>query len=52
MESLLPALRTLISPHLKGKLYERQRNWMLVKKKIEKNAAAVTQTLICHCYYF
>ncbi|KAI3372577.1 hypothetical protein L3Q82_022698, partial [Scortum barcoo] len=29
MESLLPELRELISPRLKGKLYDRQRNWML-----------------------
>lgn len=30
MESLLPELRELISPRLKGKLYERQKNWMLI----------------------
>ncbi|XP_029296285.1 LOW QUALITY PROTEIN: protein Niban 2b [Cottoperca gobio] len=30
MEVLLPELRELISPRLKGKLHERQRNWMLI----------------------
>ncbi|XP_054876475.1 protein Niban 2b isoform X2 [Poeciliopsis prolifica] len=30
METLLPELRELISPRLKGKLHERQRNWMLI----------------------
>ncbi|CAN9512745.1 unnamed protein product [Ophioblennius macclurei] len=30
MESLLPELRDLISPRLKGKLRDRQRNWMLI----------------------
>ncbi|XP_027889806.1 protein Niban 2b [Xiphophorus couchianus] len=30
MENLLPELRELISPRLKGKLHERQRNWMLI----------------------
>ncbi|KAM4577645.1 protein Niban 2b [Odontesthes bonariensis] len=30
MEGLLPELRALISPRLKGKLHERQRNWMLI----------------------
>lgn len=30
MESLLPELRDLISPRLKGKVHERQRNWILI----------------------
>ncbi|XP_017288208.1 protein Niban 2b [Kryptolebias marmoratus] len=30
MEGLLPELRELISPRLKGKLHERQRTWMLI----------------------
>uniref|UniRef100_A0A8C7HRG2 Niban apoptosis regulator 2b n=1 Tax=Oncorhynchus kisutch TaxID=8019 RepID=A0A8C7HRG2_ONCKI len=30
METLLPELRDLISPRLKGKMHDRQRNWMLV----------------------
>ena len=31
MEILLPEIRDLISPRLKGKMHERQRNWMLVR---------------------
>uniref|UniRef100_A0A3Q2D586 Niban apoptosis regulator 2b n=1 Tax=Cyprinodon variegatus TaxID=28743 RepID=A0A3Q2D586_CYPVA len=34
MDSLLPELRELISPRLKGKLYERQRNWMLISDAV------------------
>ncbi|XP_068166451.1 protein Niban 2b isoform X2 [Antennarius striatus] len=34
MESLLPKLRDLISPRLKGKLHERQRNWMLISDAV------------------
>ncbi|XP_028270539.1 protein Niban 2b, partial [Parambassis ranga] len=34
MEGLLPELRELISPRLKGKLHERQRNWMLISDAI------------------
>lgn len=34
MEGLLPELRELISPRLKGKLYERQRNWMLISDAV------------------
>lgn len=34
MEGLLPELRDLISPRLKGKLYERQRNWMLISDAV------------------
>uniref|UniRef100_A0A673FKY4 Niban-like protein 1 n=1 Tax=Sinocyclocheilus rhinocerous TaxID=307959 RepID=A0A673FKY4_9TELE len=30
METLLPEMRDLITPKLKGKMHERQRNWMLV----------------------
>ncbi|CAB1320128.1 unnamed protein product [Coregonus sp. 'balchen'] len=30
METLLPELRDLITPGLKGKMHERQRNWMLI----------------------
>ncbi|KAM9546648.1 protein Niban 2-like [Salvelinus alpinus] len=30
METLLPEVRDLITPGLKGKMYERQRNWMLI----------------------
>ncbi|XP_075934269.1 protein Niban 2b [Anarhichas minor] len=34
MEGLLPELRELISPRLKGKLHERQRNWMLISDAV------------------
>ncbi|XP_074525944.1 protein Niban 2b [Halichoeres trimaculatus] len=34
MESLLPELRELISPRLKGKLHERQRTWMLISDAV------------------
>ncbi|XP_068455021.1 protein Niban 2b [Clinocottus analis] len=34
MEGLLPELRELISPRLKGKLPERQRHWMLVSDAV------------------
>lgn len=34
MEGLLPVLRELISPRLKGKLQERQRNWMLISDAV------------------
>ncbi|KAM4616943.1 protein Niban 2b isoform 2-T2 [Polymixia lowei] len=34
MEGLLPELRELISPRLKGKMQERQRNWMLISDAV------------------
>uniref|UniRef100_A0A667XMT6 Niban apoptosis regulator 2b n=1 Tax=Myripristis murdjan TaxID=586833 RepID=A0A667XMT6_9TELE len=34
MEGLLPELRELISPRLKGKMHERQRNWMLISDAV------------------
>ncbi|XP_067087643.1 protein Niban 2b isoform X1 [Osmerus mordax] len=34
MESLLPELRDLISPRLKGKLPDRQRSWMLISDAV------------------
>lgn len=34
MEGLLPELRELIAPRLKGKLHERQRNWMLISDAV------------------
>ncbi|XP_078106451.1 protein Niban 2b [Sander vitreus] len=34
MEEALPELRELISPRLKGKLHERQRNWMLISDAV------------------
>jgi len=35
METLLPEMRDLITPKLKGKMHERQRNWMLVRHSFE-----------------
>ncbi|XP_072520943.1 protein Niban 2b [Salminus brasiliensis] len=34
MEKLLPELRDLISPRLKGKLQERQKNWILISDAV------------------
>ncbi|XP_034027197.1 protein Niban 2b [Thalassophryne amazonica] len=34
MEGLLPEVRDLISPRLKGKMHDRQRNWMLISDAI------------------
>uniref|UniRef100_A0A3B4YXH0 Niban-like protein 1 n=1 Tax=Stegastes partitus TaxID=144197 RepID=A0A3B4YXH0_9TELE len=34
MEGLLPELRDLISPRLKGKLHDRQRSWMLISDAV------------------
>uniref|UniRef100_A0A7N8XNW3 Niban apoptosis regulator 2b n=1 Tax=Mastacembelus armatus TaxID=205130 RepID=A0A7N8XNW3_9TELE len=34
MEGLLPELRELISPRLRGKLHERQRTWMLISDAV------------------
>ncbi|CAJ1068683.1 protein Niban 2b [Xyrichtys novacula] len=34
MERLLPKLKELITPRLKGKLHERQRNWMLISDAV------------------
>lgn len=52
MESLLPELRELISPRLKGKLYERQKNWMLVrfkKKKLMQTVYTPYRTWLSYC---
>ncbi|KAI1900531.1 hypothetical protein AGOR_G00050890 [Albula goreensis] len=34
METLLPELRNLIAPRLKGKMQDRQRNWMLISDAV------------------
>uniref|UniRef100_A0A9J8BB39 Niban apoptosis regulator 2b n=1 Tax=Cyprinus carpio carpio TaxID=630221 RepID=A0A9J8BB39_CYPCA len=34
METLLPEMRDLITPKLKGKMHERQRNWMLISDAV------------------
>uniref|UniRef100_A0A3Q2P4H7 Niban apoptosis regulator 2b n=1 Tax=Fundulus heteroclitus TaxID=8078 RepID=A0A3Q2P4H7_FUNHE len=44
MESLLPELRELISPRLKGKLHERQRNWMLITDAVYSMVQSQCQT--------
>lgn len=35
METLLPEMRDLITPKLKGKMHERQKNWMLVYHELK-----------------
>ncbi|XP_071337949.1 protein Niban 2b [Trachinotus anak] len=44
MEGLLPELRELISPRLKGKLHERQRNWMLISDAVYSLVQGQCQT--------
>ncbi|XP_069380477.1 protein Niban 2b isoform X2 [Paralichthys olivaceus] len=44
MENLLPELRDLISPRLKGKLHERQRNWMLISDAVYSLVQGQCQT--------
>ncbi|XP_054466589.1 protein Niban 2b [Anoplopoma fimbria] len=53
MEGLLPELRELISPRLKGKLHERQRNWMLISDAVyslvQGQCRAQYETLLQKC---
>uniref|UniRef100_A0A3Q3AUG6 Niban apoptosis regulator 2a n=1 Tax=Kryptolebias marmoratus TaxID=37003 RepID=A0A3Q3AUG6_KRYMA len=42
METLQPELRTQIAPRLKGKLQQRQRNWMLISDAIYSQVLAHT----------
>uniref|UniRef100_I3K8I8 Niban apoptosis regulator 2b n=1 Tax=Oreochromis niloticus TaxID=8128 RepID=I3K8I8_ORENI len=44
MECLLPELRELISPRLKGKLHEKQRNWILISDAVYSLVQAQCQT--------
>ncbi|XP_063346540.1 protein Niban 2b isoform X1 [Pelmatolapia mariae] len=44
MEGLLPELRDLISPRLKGKLHERQRSWILISDAVYSLVQAQCQT--------
>ncbi|XP_040898557.1 protein Niban 2b [Toxotes jaculatrix] len=44
MESLLSDLRETISPRLKGKLHERQRNWMLISDAVYSLVQGQCQT--------
>uniref|UniRef100_A0A8C9VTU6 Niban apoptosis regulator 2a n=1 Tax=Scleropages formosus TaxID=113540 RepID=A0A8C9VTU6_SCLFO len=43
METLVPELRNLIGPRLKGKLYQRQRNWMLILDAVYHQVLCQTQ---------
>ncbi|KAF4074291.1 hypothetical protein AMELA_G00237830 [Ameiurus melas] len=44
MEKLLPELRDLISPRLKGKLQERQKNWTLISDAVYSLVQSQTQS--------
>ncbi|KAG5272927.1 hypothetical protein AALO_G00170810 [Alosa alosa] len=43
METLLPELRTAIGPRLKGKLQQRQRNWILVSDAVYRQVLSQTR---------
>ncbi|CDQ80526.1 unnamed protein product [Oncorhynchus mykiss] len=43
METLYPELRNLIGPRLKGKIQQRQRNWMLISEAVYKQVLSQTQ---------
>uniref|UniRef100_A0A673Y7A3 Niban apoptosis regulator 2a n=1 Tax=Salmo trutta TaxID=8032 RepID=A0A673Y7A3_SALTR len=43
METLYPELRNLIGPRLKGKMQQRQRNWMLISEAVYKQVLSQTQ---------
>uniref|UniRef100_A0A6Q2ZA36 PH domain-containing protein n=1 Tax=Esox lucius TaxID=8010 RepID=A0A6Q2ZA36_ESOLU len=53
METLHPELRSLIGPRLKGKMQQRQRNWMLISDVVYKQVLSQTQaqykTLVQAC---
>ncbi|KAM4635049.1 protein Niban 2a [Polymixia lowei] len=42
METLHPELRSLIGPRLKGKMQQRQRNWMLISDAVYKQVLSQT----------
>ncbi|XP_047661860.1 protein Niban 2a isoform X2 [Tachysurus fulvidraco] len=44
METLYPQLRTQIGPRLKGKLQQRQRNWMLISDAVYRQVLTQTRT--------
>ncbi|MCI4386893.1 hypothetical protein PGIGA_G00067960 [Pangasianodon gigas] len=44
METLCPELRTQIGPRLKGKLQQRQRNWMLISDAVYRQVLTQTRT--------
>ncbi|KAM9438273.1 protein Niban 2-like isoform 4-T4 [Salvelinus alpinus] len=43
METLYPELRNLIGPRLKGKMQQRQRDWMLISEAVYKQVLSQTQ---------
>ncbi|KAL0965384.1 hypothetical protein UPYG_G00280590 [Umbra pygmaea] len=43
METLHPELRSLIGPRLKGKMQQKQRNWMLISEVVYKQVLTQTQ---------
>ncbi|XP_016369948.1 niban-like protein 1 isoform X2 [Sinocyclocheilus rhinocerous] len=43
METLLPEMRDLITPKLKGKMHEKQRNWMLISDAVYGLVQSQTQ---------
>uniref|UniRef100_A0A672KQH6 Niban-like protein 1 n=1 Tax=Sinocyclocheilus grahami TaxID=75366 RepID=A0A672KQH6_SINGR len=43
METLLPEMRDLIAPKLKGKMHERQRNWILISDAVYGLVQSQTQ---------
>ncbi|XP_062868172.1 protein Niban 2a [Trichomycterus rosablanca] len=43
METLLPDLKKVIGPRLKGKLQQKQRNWMLISDAVYRQVLAHTQ---------
>lgn len=53
METLLPEMRDLITPKLKGKMYERQRNWMLISDAVyglvQSQAQAQYEAVVQSC---
>ncbi|XP_059406795.1 protein Niban 2b [Carassius carassius] len=44
MDTLLPEMRDLITPKLKGKMHDRQRNWMLISDAVYGLVQSQTQT--------
>ncbi|KAK9974950.1 hypothetical protein ABG768_023014 [Culter alburnus] len=53
METLLPEMRDLITPKLKGKMHERQRNWMLISDAVyglvQSQAQAQYEAVVQSC---
>ncbi|KAG1958764.1 protein Niban 2b [Pimephales promelas] len=53
METLLPEMRDLITPKLKGKMHERQRNWMLISDAVyglvQSQAQAQYEAVVQRC---